>query len=105
MLLEQLRSWRSLLGGANELFKHLKRNYILYWLKHHATSRKVAGSSPDEVIGFSNWRNPSSRTMALGSTQPLREMSTRNLPESKEQQALKTWQPHNPMGLHSLLQG
>jgi hypothetical protein len=24
--------------------------------------------------------NPSSRTMALGSTQPLREMSTRNLP-------------------------
>jgi hypothetical protein len=27
--------------------------------------------------------NPSSRTMALGSTQPLTEMSTRNLPGSK----------------------
>jgi hypothetical protein len=43
-------------------------------------SRKVAGSIPDEVIAFFNWRNPSSRTMALGSTQPLTEVSTRNLP-------------------------
>jgi hypothetical protein len=32
-------------------------------------------SIPDEVIGFLNWPNPSSRTMALGSTQPLTEMS------------------------------
>jgi hypothetical protein len=30
--------------------------------------------------GFSNWSNPSSRTMALGSTQPVIEMSTRNIP-------------------------
>jgi hypothetical protein len=29
---------------------------------------------------FSNWPNPSSRTMALWSTQPLREMSITNLP-------------------------
>jgi hypothetical protein len=42
---------------------------------------KVAGSSPDEAIGFFNWPNPSSRTMALGSIQPLTEMSIRNLPE------------------------
>jgi hypothetical protein len=42
--------------------------------------RKVAGSIPDEVIGFFNWPNPSSRNMALGSTQPLTEMSTKNLP-------------------------
>jgi hypothetical protein len=34
----------------------------------------------DEVTGFLYWSNPSSRTTALGSTQPLREMSTRNLP-------------------------
>jgi hypothetical protein len=40
---------------------------------------QVAGSTPDEVIGFLNLPNPSSRTMALGSTQPLTEMSTRNL--------------------------
>jgi hypothetical protein len=37
---------------------------------------------PDEV-DFCNLPNPSSRTMALGSTQPLTEMSTRNLPGGK----------------------
>jgi hypothetical protein len=45
----------------------------------YATSRKVAGSSPDEVDLF-NLPNPSSRNMALGSTQPLTEMSTWDLP-------------------------
>jgi hypothetical protein len=44
------------------------------------TNRKVAGSIPDVVIGFFNLPNPSSRTMALGFTQPLTEMSTRKLP-------------------------
>jgi hypothetical protein len=34
--------------------------------------------SPDEV-GFFQWSNPSSLPMALGSTQPLTQMSTRNL--------------------------
>jgi hypothetical protein len=37
------------------------------------------GSIPNEFIGFFNWPNPSSRTMAPGSTQPLTEMSIRNL--------------------------
>jgi hypothetical protein len=36
-----------------------------------AASRKVTGSIPDEVIEFFNSPNPSSRTMALGSTQLL----------------------------------
>jgi hypothetical protein len=49
----------------------------------YATSRKVAGSIPDEVIAFFNSSNPSSRNLALGSTQPLTEMSTRNLPRGK----------------------
>jgi hypothetical protein len=40
-------------------------------------------SNPDEVIGILNLPNPSSCTMALGSTQPLTEMSTRNLPWGK----------------------
>jgi hypothetical protein len=48
-----------------------------------ATGQKVAGSVSDEVIGFFNLPNPSSRTSALGSTQPLTEMSTRNLPGGK----------------------
>jgi hypothetical protein len=38
---------------------------------------------------FFNLPNPSSRTMALGSTQPLREMSTRNL--KKEEEEEETW--------------
>ena len=49
------------------------------WLRHCATSRKVAGSIPDGVIGIFNWNNPSGRTMALVLTQPLTEMSTRNI--------------------------
>jgi hypothetical protein len=48
----------------------------------------VAGLSPNEV-DFFNWPNPSGRIMALGSTQPLTEMSTTgifkkiNKPEGK----------------------
>jgi hypothetical protein len=53
------------------------------------SSRKVGGSIPDEVITFFNWPNPSSRTMALGLTQPLTEMSTRNLPGGKGRLARK----------------
>jgi hypothetical protein len=30
--------------------------------------RKVPGSTPDYVIGFLNWPNPSSSTISLGST-------------------------------------
>ena len=43
------------------------------WLRRCATSWKVAGSITDGVIGISG------RTMALGLTQPLTEMSTRNV--------------------------
>ena len=31
------------------------------------------------ITGIFHWHNPSSRTMVLGSTQPLTEMSTRNI--------------------------
>ena len=48
-------------------------------LRHCATSRKVAGSIPDDIIRNFYWHNPSCRTMALGSTQHLTEMSTRNI--------------------------
>jgi hypothetical protein len=51
--------------------------------------RMVAGSIPDEVIGFLNWPIASRGTTALGSTQPLTEMSTRNLPGGKERPARK----------------
>jgi hypothetical protein len=48
-------------------------------LRYCATNRKVAGSIPDGVVGFFHRHNPSDRTMALGSTQPLTEMSTRSI--------------------------
>jgi hypothetical protein len=60
---------------------------ILTRLKYTSTRRTVAGSTPDEGIGFFNWPNTSSRTTALGLTQPLTEMSARNLPGNKERPA------------------
>jgi hypothetical protein len=58
------------------------RNYyghaVVQWLRYCATNRKVTGSITDGVIGICDWHNPSGRTMALGFTQPLREVSTRN---------------------------
>jgi hypothetical protein len=51
-----------------------------------------AGRSPVRVldeVDFFNLSNPSSRTMALGSTQPLTEMSTGNLHGGKGRMARK----------------
>jgi aspartate carbamoyltransferase regulatory subunit len=52
---------------------------ILQWLRHYATIRKVAGSIPDEVIGFFNCPNPSRRTVGLGFTQSLTETSKKKV--------------------------
>jgi hypothetical protein len=43
----------------------------------------MAGLIPDEVIAFFSWFKLSRCIMALGSTQPLTKISTRNLPEGK----------------------
>jgi hypothetical protein len=51
-------------------------------------SLAVAGSNPDEMEFF-NLPNPSSRTMALESTQPLTKMSTSNIPGGKGRPARK----------------
>jgi hypothetical protein len=63
------------------IFKHknIKGIAVTQWLRFSPTNRKVAGSSPDDVIGFFRWHNPSDHTMALGSTQPPTEMSTRSI--------------------------
>jgi hypothetical protein len=57
--------------------------FFTYLERHYATGRKVLDSIPGDIIGFSNWPSPFSHTMALGSTRPLTEMSTRNLPGVK----------------------
>jgi len=49
------------------------------WLRHYNTSQKVAGLIPDGVIRISRLLNPSSHTLALESTQPPTDMSTRNV--------------------------
>ena len=48
------------------------------WLRHCATIQKVKVSIPDGVIGILFWLNPSGRTMAPCSTQPLAEISIVN---------------------------
>ena len=49
---------------------------VAQWLRRCVTNRKVAGSIPNGFTGIFHCHNPSDRTMALGSTQPLTEMST-----------------------------
>jgi hypothetical protein len=70
---ERLRGW---MGSSLSL---RTRCWWRSWLRHCATSRKVADSIPDGVTGIVHWHNPSGRTMTLGSTQPLTEMSTKNI--------------------------
>jgi hypothetical protein len=45
---------------------------VAQWLRYCATNQKVVGSIPDGVMEFFIHINPSDRTMAHGSTQPLR---------------------------------
>jgi hypothetical protein len=60
---------------------HSKRWRI--WLSHCATSWKVSGSVPDVVFESFHGLNLSGRTKVLGSTQPLTEISTSDLPRGK----------------------
>jgi len=74
------------------------------WLRHCATSWHVAGSISDGVTGIFHWHNPSGRTMALGVTQPLTEISTRNFFWGVKAAGVKGWQPyhlHMPIVLKS----
>ena len=56
-------------------------NRVMRWrssLRLCATSWEVEASVPDGVVGISHLLNPCGRTVALGLTQPLIEMSTRD---------------------------
>jgi hypothetical protein len=64
----QLRFYMYHLGAA-----------VAQWLRCYATNRKVAGLILDGVIGIFHLHNHSDCTMALGSTQPLTEISTRSI--------------------------
>ena len=49
------------------------------WLRHYATSRKVAGSIPDWMNGMFHWHISSGGTVALELTQLLTKIITRNI--------------------------
>jgi len=61
----------------NKYWDKRKAGRINMGLFETTTLPECAGSIPDDVIGIFQWHNPSGRTTALGSTQPLTEMSTR----------------------------
>ena len=72
-----------------------KGTAVAQWLRCCATNRKVAGSIPDGVIGIFHWHNPPDRTMTLGSTQPLIEMSTRRISWGVNAAVAWGWQPYH----------
>jgi hypothetical protein len=59
------------------------------WLRHYVQAGSPRVRFPMSILNFSNWSNPSSRTISLGSTQLLTEMSIINLPGGKVLPACK----------------
>ena len=103
-------TWTEVCGFAIFLF-YLNRWGTPWrsWLRHCATSRKVAVSFPDGVSGIFHWHNPSGRNMGVGLTQPPTEMSTRNIFWGKDGPCVwmttlsssctfcfEIWEPHTP---------
>jgi hypothetical protein len=84
--LYSIQKWCLLLRAMSFL---MVQHWQHSWLRHYATRLKEAGSIPDVASGIFNRLIPSSRIMALGLTQPLTQMSTRNLPGGKGRAARK----------------
>jgi len=115
-------AFNSAFKGLNFVLKVYGGTRWRSWLRHCATSRKVAGSIPGGVTGIFHRHNLSGRTVGLGLTQPLTEMSTRNiswrgkgaqcvqltiLPPSCAD-CLEIWEPQNswnPQGLFRPVMG
>ena len=72
---------------------------ISMWLRPCATSRTVPGSIPGGVTGFFNDIFPSDQTMALGSTQPLVKMTTRNISGGKGGRCVRLTTYHHTVPL------
>jgi len=72
--------WRPIISACICIFLTYKKGTaVAQWLRCCATDRKVAGSIPAGIMDFSLTSNPSDRTIVLGSTQPVTEMSTRSI--------------------------
>jgi hypothetical protein len=61
------------------LINYFENCKIYDWFRHYATNQKTMGLIPNNVTGFFNCPYTSSHTMALGTTQSLIEMRTKNL--------------------------
>jgi hypothetical protein len=107
-------------GSYIHIRKYVEWGTQRSWFRFYATNRKVTGSIPNDIIESFSWPNSFSRTMALESTQPVTEMSTRSLPGGKVAVGAYGWQRHHHlraeclenvgastshsfMGLHGLL--
>jgi hypothetical protein len=62
---------------------HILGNVIVFLGGTMLQAGRLQVGFPMGVIGFFNWPKPFSHIMALGSTQLLTEMNTRNLPQGK----------------------
>jgi len=70
--------------GLKYIHNYVKSNYlrgtaVAQWLRCCATNPRSLARSQLVSVDFSLTQNPSDRPMALGSTQPLTEMSTRSI--------------------------
>ena len=85
---------KSFLSGCPQT--QLSTLYFTRWRSWQCvTGREVAVSIPTGVIGIFHSHNPSGRTMALGSTQPLTEMSTRKISWTVKAASAYGWQPYH----------
>jgi hypothetical protein len=75
--------WQHLKASRCFAICSLLGTYILRYIGDRQTTSRFSEHGtciPKRSLDFFNLLNPSSRTMALGLTQPLTEMSTRNIP-------------------------
>ena len=86
-------------SASSTWYMYLPGPEVAQWLRRCATSRKVLGSIPCGVIGFLNHIFSSDQTMALGSTQPLVKMSTRNIPGDKGGRCVRLTTYHHSVPL------
>jgi hypothetical protein len=70
-------------GGPRHVGTTSRSHNLTPWAGQQFKIDGVAGSIPDGVIGTFHCHNPSGRTMALGSNQPLTEMSKVKVKESR----------------------
>jgi hypothetical protein len=86
------------LGVLRNRTLHILHAWGMRWrsrLRYCATNRKVAVSIPLGAIGIFHLPNPSTRTLALGLTQPLTEMSTRIISRGVKAAGAYVLQPCN----------